>query len=270
MLPRAISYLLVVFCLAASTQAADKAAGGMEGGMVTDRPGFSESAAVVGAGMLQWESGFQFGRMGMDGERTTATVGPYPLLRLGVSRRVEFRFTGDGYRRERRGGEAVRGLTDFVVGGKVKVAEQGRWMPDVAVLGNVGAVRGSRQYARAGWEPEVKLCAEKDVAGGMVLGANFNVSSLLGERGRSWERAHSLTVGHALGGAWSGFVETYSQRIDRAHGYATAVDGGVTHPVGRHAQVDAYVGRTVRGARAEWFIGVGFSVQQSLLPMLRR
>jgi hypothetical protein len=43
----------------------------------------------------------------------------------------------------------------------------------------------------------------------------------------------------------------------------------VTHPVGRHAPVDAYVERTVRGARAEWFIGVVFSVQQSLLPMLR-
>jgi len=250
--------------------AAERLPAAGEGGMVTDRPGFSESAAVVGAGMLQWESGFQFGRMGMDGERTTSTVGPYPLLRLGVSRRVELRFTGDGYRREWRGGEAVRGLTDFVVGGKVKVWEQGRWRPDFAVVGNVGAVRGSRQYARAGWEPELKLCAEKDFLWGLVVGGNMNVASLVGERGRSWERAHSLTVGHALGGAWSGFVETYSQRIDRAHGYATAVDGGVTHPVGRHAQVDAYVGRTVRGARAEWFIGVGFSVQQSLLPMLRR
>ncbi len=239
-----------------------------EGGMVTDRPGFSESAAVVGAGMLQWESGFQFGRLGLDGERTTSTVGPYPLLRLGVSRWVELRFSGDGYRTERRVGEAVRGVTDFVVGGKVKVWEQGRWRPDFAVVGNVGAVRGSRQYARAGWEPELKLCAEKDVAWGMVVGANYNVASLVGQGGRGFERAHSLTVGHALGGTWSGFVETYSQRIDRAHGYATAVDGGVTHPVGRHAQVDAYVGRTVRGARAEWFIGVGFSVQQSLLPWL--
>ncbi|MFO0505111.1 MAG: transporter, partial [Acidobacteriota bacterium] len=119
-------------------------------------------------------------------------------------------------------------------------------------------------------EPEVKLSVEKDVPWGVVVGGNFNLASLVGEGGRTLERAHSLTVGHALGEAWSGFVETYSQRIDRAHGYATAVDAGVTHPVGRHAQVDAYVGRTVRGARAEWFIGVGFSVQQSLLPMLRR
>ncbi|MBZ2180014.1 MAG: transporter [Acidobacteria bacterium] len=144
-----------------------------EGGMVTDRPGFSESAAVLGAGMLQWESGFQFGRIGMDGERTTSTVGPYPLLRLGVSRRVELRFTGDGYRREHRGGETVGGMTDFVVGGKVQVWEQGRWRPDLAVVGNVGAVRGGRQYARSGWEPEGKLCAEKDVAGGGGVGGEF-------------------------------------------------------------------------------------------------
>lgn len=98
--------------------AAERPPAAAEGGMVTDRPGFSESAQVVGRGMLQWESGFQFGRLGLDGERTTATVGPYPLLRLGVSRRVELRFSGDGYRRERRGGEAVRGVTDFVVGGE--------------------------------------------------------------------------------------------------------------------------------------------------------
>ncbi|MFO0367323.1 MAG: transporter [Acidobacteriota bacterium] len=166
MLPRALRQLVIGLSWAGLALAAERLPVPGEGGMVTDRPGFSESAAVLGAGMLQWESGFQFGRIGMDGERTTSTVGPYPLLRLGVSRRVELRFTGDGYRREHRGGETVGGMTDFVVGGKVQVWEQGRWRPDLAVVGNVGAVRGGRQYARSGWEPEGKLCAEKDVAGG--------------------------------------------------------------------------------------------------------
>jgi hypothetical protein len=135
--------------------------------------------------MLQWERGFQFGRMGMDGERTTATVGPYPLLRLGVSGWVELRFTGDGYRRERRGGEAVRGLTDFVVGGEGEAGGAG------AV--DAGSRRGGECGGGAG-EPEGKLSVEKDVLWGLVVGRNFNVASLLGER------AHSLTVGHALGG----------------------------------------------------------------------
>lgn len=238
--------------------------------LVTDRPDFTESAEVAGRGMFQIETGFAIDRSVLEGERSRSLTGPFPLLRLGVSRRVELRFAGDGYSWSRLNStsvdEHVRGHNDFSVGGKIKFFDQTAARPDFAVIAAVTVPKGHPHFRGGGYDPEVKLCFAKDAPLGFVTSWNVNLASVSDERGRFLGRAASFSAGHAVWRDLSMYSEIYNVTIDRGLGTSTVFNGGLTHPVGRNVQVDVLAGHSVAGRQVGWFVGVGFSLRQSLLP----
>jgi Putative MetA-pathway of phenol degradation len=241
--------------------------------LVTDRPDFTESAEVAGRAMFQVETGFAIDRSVLEGERSRSLTGPFPLLRLGVSKRVELRFAGDGYSWARLNStgteDHVRGRSDFSVGGKVKFFDQTTARPDFAVIAAVSVPKGHPQFRGGGYDPEVKLCFAKDAPLGFVTSWNINLASVSDEQGRFLGRAFSLSAGHAVWRDLSMYSELYNVTIDRSMGTSTVFNGGLTHPIGRNVQVDVLAGHSVAGRQVGWFVGVGFSMRQSLLPASR-
>lgn len=199
--------------------------------LVTDRPGFGESSAIVGRGTLQVETGLVVARADRAHPRdTTAQV----LVRGGIASRVELRFAVDGH--------------DVEVGGKVKLLDAARAGVDLAVIPYLSH------------DPGFKVAAGRALPHGFGLSGTFNATDASGDGGRAWQRGISLSLDHGLGGRVGAYGEVDGGFA--GHGCACSVDGGMTIGVGAHGQFDVEVGHRVYGSAQDWFAGVGFAVRR--------
>lgn len=246
--------------------------------LVTDRPDYTESAEVVGKAIFQFESGVTLDKSTMDGERTRSLVGPLPLIRLGISKRMELRFAGEGYSWQRvvsaETAESARGRSDFSVGSKIKFVDQTKFLPDFAVISDLSVPKGSPAFRGAGYDPQVKLCLAKDGPMGFAFSSNLNFASVSDDFGRVFAKAYSLSAGHAIIGNLSGYWEAYTFTLGRDGnqsnlGYSTVFNSGLTHPIGNNVQLDVLAGHSVAGRPTGWFFGLGFSLRQPLGLMRR-
>ena len=204
--------------------------------LVTDRPGFGESSAVVARGTLQIESGVSL----EDSRAAHRTDAAGQLLgRIGVAPRVELRVGVDG--------------SDTEIGGKVKLADTARAGVDVAVIPYVSLPAedaGGRAH-----DPGFKVAASADLPRGFGLSGTFNAADARGDTRRAWQRELSVSLGHALSSRLAAYGEADGTFAGRR--CACSIDGGVTTAVGRNAQVDVEAGRGLHGPAQKWFVGAG-------------
>ena len=212
-----------------ATCAAQGAAANPE--LVTDRPGFGESSAVVGRGTLQAETGLTVVRADHAHPRDTIAQ---VLLRGGITSRAELRLAVDGH--------------DVEVGGKVKLLDATRAGLDLAVIPYLSH------------DPGGKVAAGRGLPHGFGLSGTFNATDARGDGGRAWQREVSLSLDHGLGARVGAYGEVDGGFA--GYGCACSVDGGVTIGVGAHGQFDVEVGHRVHGEAQDWFAGVGFAVRR--------
>jgi hypothetical protein len=207
--------------------------------LVTDRPDFTESSEAVGHRVIQIESGFTFEQTDDTAHQVTA---PQLLVRVGVGRRFELRFAGDGFVSQSvetpAGLVRTGGHSDAEIGAKWKFFDQPAVGFDMAVI------------------PFLSLPTASD---GFGLSGNFNAASVTSEAGRAWEREASVSLGRGFDGEWGAYWETYGSFSEG--GCDCTVNTGVTHALGDSGQVDVEVGRGVTGNAQDWFVGVGFAVR---------
>ena len=211
--------------------------------LVTDRPDFTESASVVGAGRFQLEGGTTYSRADGEGEIAVGEL----LLRIGLGSRLEGRVAGNSHVWS----DAEDGFEDPVVGAKLLLAE------GAAILASASVPIGSEGVGGDASEPEVRLAYARE-AGSLSVGANV---------GWFWtevadERRHgglaSLAFGIPLGPRDAAFVEAYGLATEGAGGEEVTIDGGLTRQLSDDFQLDARVGIGIGGDEAsDWFFGVG-------------
>ncbi|MFN2421130.1 MAG: transporter, partial [Gemmatimonadota bacterium] len=90
-----------------------------QGPLVTDRPDFTESAAVVGTGRVQLEGGATWTDLGDSDELALGEI----LVRIGLHDRLEFRVAPNSYTRVDGPDSDVEGLEDPSLGAKWLLAE---------------------------------------------------------------------------------------------------------------------------------------------------
>jgi len=240
------------------------------GELVTDRPDFTESAEVVAPGYAQLEMGFTGVRTTDHGVRWDTTALPLPLLRVGVARRFELRAGGIGLLWQSVRSSATRqrtsGTANFVVGMKVKLLEEGRIAPAVALIPSVSLPTGDDEHFSSGYDPTIGIAWAKALPKGFGSGGNVNFSSITDGTGRFNRRAYSLSIGHSLGvGGLNGYWEVYRiSPVERGRGGVSIFGTGVTRGLGRNAQVDFYVERSLAGPFPSWSIGAGFAIRGPL------
>ena len=229
--------------------------------LVTDRPDFTESSDVVGAGIMQLEFGTSFEGDGQADARDRVLTTPLALLRVGVSRRIELRFGSDGYIFDRLGsglGQATaRGQADLEIGAKV-VLRDGASGFGMAVIPMMSLPTGANSMSTGTVDPTVKFTWATNLPKAFGLSGNVNVSRLGDDLGRYTEQALSVSLAHGLPAGWGGYWETYGfmpQGDERAS--AWTVNTGVTHSMGGNAQLDLEIGRGVTAAAPDWFGGGG-------------
>jgi len=230
----------------------------------TDRPDMTESCTVVGAAVWQLETGVVFQSDGIDRGTAHDVSAPNMLLRVGVSSKLELRFSAEGFLAESISTRAAMssGVSDMELGFKYRLLDQERAGVDVAVIPIVSMPVGSSFFSSGSVDPTIKLTLARELPRGFSIGGNAIVSSITEDHARFTQTAVSASLGHALGAAWNGFWEVYgASALSRDGGRAWLFDTGITHAFHQRLQVDVSAGRGLTHDAPDWFIGAGFAIR---------
>jgi hypothetical protein len=225
------------------------------GGIVTDRPDFTESPVAVPRGAVQVEAGHTLERT--DDVRAH-TLGE-TLVRVGVRDGVELRLGLPSYVRVG-GPTAVDGVSDGNLGAKVDLVRESRasgLVPTTALIVGASLPTGSRAF-RGGVSPEAKLLMGWSLGEAWSLSSNLNVASVDAGDARTDEVAASLSLGRSLSDRTGAYLEWFGTRPDGARGTHYA-NGGVTYQFTDNHQLDVRAGRGLGANRRDFFLGLGFS-----------
>ena len=240
--------------------------------LVTDRPGFTEPTNVVSPGALQTENGFSFD-WGRGGSRLL-TAGS-PLIRVGISKRLELRLESDGYLATRERGELgmaySQGMADSGIGAKLAILEETRFRPAISILPSLSLPTGHPAFSSRGYDPTLNLSWSKDLPAGFNVGGNAILASASGEQGQLWQKAFSLSASRDLPQGFNGYGEIFSVRPS-GRLPVNVFNGGVTHLLSANVQVDVEAGWAVAGPGPQLFLAGGLVIRhpRALAWFMRR
>ena len=194
------------------------------------------------------------------------------MFRLGLVRRLEVRFDGDGFRREtsRTGGgprDAVQGLSDFEAGLKIGVVNEGRVRPKVAVLPAVSLPVGADGLSAGAANPSLTLAWSKSLPQSFTVGGNLAFAAIKDNDGRFLRPAQSLVVGFPVLRRLEGYAEIYRlSSVTRGASANWTFDAGLALPLGSNAQLDVEAGHTIHSVTPSWFWGLGVVFRVPRMP----
>lgn len=271
-------YVPLVLCLAGSPGAVGQPAPGAEAtapaiverqsaeepseSLTTERAEYTITTEVVGTGVLQLETGFQLE------SATGAQVihAPVPLMRIGLTRRLELRLGGDGALWERTGAAGAyghaSGLSDIGVELKWKLLDEHGRLPALAIAPSLSSPVGRSGFSSGAYDPTLKLAWGKGLLQGFHASGNFSVSSLTEDR-RFLQRAASLCIEHNLPHGLVAYWENYNIWPRHRDGEReTMWNTGLFHAIGKNAQIDVEVARCFASAVPHWYLGAGFVIRR--------
>jgi len=237
------------------------------GEFTADRPGFGVPTQVLPAGVLQFEGGFAWNsEAGQNTSQRTLTWGS-PLARFGVGSNTEIRFGGDGFLSSRTvdTGHAVqaRGWSDFSLGAKIALYPgHGLW-PAFSLIPTISLPLGGPLFTSSAVDPSLTLAWSTNLPAKWSAGGTIGLASVSDGAGRFAQRTQAVSVGRALFAGLNGYVEAYHMSpAARGSDGTWMLDGGMTHALGRNAQLDLEAGRRVVSSTSCWFASLGFAIRR--------
>ena len=238
--------------------------------LITDRPSFTSAARVVGRRAVQVESGVSITRNQLDldvlGPTTFTTLEvPNALVRMGLSRRLELRLAMIGWTRATRDGpfaDPSSTLSSVDVAGEYQFAAQERVGADLAVIAGASVPTQHPGSGDNTVDPFAQFVWSRDLTPSVDLGGmlTWSLPSSAGHRREVF--SGSAVFGHPLAGRWSAFWEAVVGNQDGDDGRVSWTGNfGVLRAIGGDVQFDAFVGRGLNDAAADWAFGTGLSVR---------
>jgi hypothetical protein len=225
--------------------------------IVTDRPDFTESAAVPGRGRVQVEGGWTVEESGQARAHSLGEI----LVRIGLGDRFEARIEPGSWTTADDGDADVSGLDDAGLGVKVLLLEEiPPARPAVAVLLSSSVPTGDDEIGSPEWQPEARLALGWTLSDLWSLGANAGWGRPDGGDERFDQALGSVALGRALGERLGMFLELYGFAPATPDQDAAAVfDGGLTLAFGPDAQLDIRAGAGLTDVAPDWLLGLGFA-----------
>lgn len=240
--------------------------------LITDRPDQTESASVVGSGVVQFEGGWTFAQDEAVGSRSRDIAVPALLVRLGIAPSVEGRLGFAGWQRSELRNPTgqtttTSGLGDLDLGFKYKLLDARGAVPDLALIGAVTLPTGAESFRTERAAPAIRLAAAHRITERLGLGYNAGATwtSELDAAGRQVtfvDGLYTLVVGMTITDRLSAFVESFgSLALDNAGVTHHLVDFGFTYLLNADLQLDASAGYGLSDGAGDWFMGAGVAVR---------
>ncbi|HET9334631.1 MAG TPA: transporter [Gemmatimonadota bacterium] len=233
------------------------AAGQEDDPLVTDRPDFTESAAVPGHGRVQVEGGWTVEESGDAREHSLGEI----LVRIGLGKRFEARIEPGSWVAAEDGEAEVSGLDDAGLGVKILLLEEvPPARPALALLLSSSVPTGDDEIGSTEWHPEARLALGWTLSDVWSLGANAGWARAADES-ESFDLAlGSVAVGRSLGERLGMFLELYGFAPSApGEDDALVFDGGLTLGFGPDAQLDVRAGAGLTDVAPDWLFGLGFA-----------
>jgi hypothetical protein len=229
-----------------------------------DRPGIADGPGIVSRGQLQVEVGFQRDYNG--GLSTGTHVSFFPtLLRIGASRRLEFRLETNSYTwgRLEESAEAGRLVGWQPVSAGVKLQFCTGCALPIAVIGRFFPRSGSGAFSSPAVAGDIRLAIEVDLSESVSLNPNVGVAKYQGADGKGLVAgllAATLTLRPSE--RVLPFVDFGFQAPGSSSEQATfLLDAGVAYIAGRHVQLDLSAGANLVGPVPRPFVSFGLSLR---------
>lgn len=224
-----------------------------------DRPGFADSALVLGAGRVQLEGGVLFEESRpLGGSIRTLTL-PQAQLRFGVSSRLDVSLWWDGLLHMSSGGlghSNATGAADPRVGGKLQVVHRDAF--DLAVVASIGLPIGSEDFSSGDPDPLARLSWSVSLTPSLGLAGTLDVAE--DRRDGLWRPRPAVSA--ALNGSFGSNVGSFVGLIVEDGDVGSSlriwsVEAGLTGAISPRRQIDVWGGRGFRGREPSWFVGGG-------------
>lgn len=225
--------------------------------IITDRPDFTESAAVPGHGRIQVEGGWTVEESGNAREHSLGEI----LVRIGLGERFEARIEPGSWISADDGDADVSGLDDAGLGFKVLLLQEiPPSRPAVALLVSSSVPTGDDEIGSSEWQPEARLALGWTLSEVWSLGANAGWGRPDDGDERFDQALGSVALGRSLGERLGMFLELYGfAPVAPDEDDAAVFDGGLTLSLGPDAQLDARAGVGLSDVAPDWLFGVGFA-----------
>jgi len=220
--------------------------------IATDRPAITNSSVVVPAGSLQAENGF----LETSSQGQSVVDGPESLVRFGVAKRTELRFTVPDYF-DNLTTSSGSGFGDFSFGVKEQLGPTLGGF-DVSVILFLTFPTGANTVSSGGYDPGVQVPWSR------ALTANWTAAGMLSVYWPTQGRTRNVTgestflLDRQLTKPWDAFVE-YAGDFPEAGGPRHLLHFGTALKIGMQQQIDFHVGVGLSSAAVDHFVGIGYS-----------
>lgn len=231
----------------------------------TNRPTFDDTAGIVPLGHFQIETGFTFTYRDREGTETQSWNAPELLGRIPLlDDRLELQVGTSGYVWSRSdsgsGFDATAGWSDATIGLRLKVIDQDKWVPRIALQAITTVGSGTEGISNQDAEPTFKFIWSYDLGDGWGVYGNLGLAypSTNGDRFLQGQAGVCLTK--TLNEMWSVFGEYYVfgpnvKGSDAAH----YIDVGAAYLITPRIQLDGRVGFGLNQEANNFFTGFGIS-----------
>jgi hypothetical protein len=230
--------------------------------ITSNRPGISESEALLMPRAWQVESGVSVAGSTDDGVGHTQWTVPELTLRVGVTPRVELFVNATGFlldvARDAGGDVTSMGGSDVQLNAKLGLLTEGPHLLTLSVAAGVSFPTGATVFSSGGYDPSLRVLWSRNLPRDWYIGGNIVLSGTTIEERRSTAGGASVSMGHPISDAASWYVELFGN-ITRRESSLWRLNGGVAKVVGADLQLDLSAGRAVLTGAGAWFVSAGIS-----------
>ena len=201
--------------------------------LVTDRPDQTESASVVGKGVLQIESGAVLGFTGDNLIATRQILAPTSLFRFGITESIEVRILNQ-FETLKTPFQTIEGIGDLEVGAKIQLYKRDDCSNEVAFLSHVILPSGTKALSNELFGTLNRLAISHEITENIGVGYNVGYNYFGSGKG---DFLYSLALGFAVTDKTSLFIESYGDLIE-FNDLMANFDAGITYLLNPNLQLD--------------------------------
>lgn len=222
------------------------------GPISTDRPAVTNSSVVIPAGSLQAENGF----LETSSHGQSVFDGPESLVRFGVSRRTELRFTVPDYFQNLSTGSGS-GFSDLAVGVKEQLGPAPGGF-DVSVILFLSFPTGANTVSSGGYDPGLQVPWSRALSANWTAAGMFSVYWPTERHARNLTGESTFLLDRQLTKPWDAFVE-YAGDFPELGGPRHLLHFGTALKLAQQHQIDFHVGVGLSSATVDHLVGIGYS-----------
>jgi hypothetical protein len=223
--------------------------------IITDRPGESQSAALVSKGYFQLETDF---RKNQEKNGDYSVTHPALNLRYGLFGRLELRAELQSETEKRfTENQFNHGLKPVELGLKAKLLENHGLLPSTSFYTQIGIPNwAAEEHQKSHVFPKLRLLMENKLTDKLTL--NYNAGAEWQGDGGAPQWIYTIEPAWELSDKWDVFVETFAY-LQQGHGPRHYVDGGFAYYSAKNWKLDLWAGKGLSIESSDYFLSAGIS-----------